>query len=622
VDRKVARVVCIRRKSLYALLAVVLSVCAAGSVHAREGYRVTRVVFRGNQTFSSALLREKMSTRGSGFVRRRILSQDPSLYSEEILRSDIDRLSRFYQSEGFLHIAFAEPSLAPNPKKKSIEITLDLEEGEPVRVSRVAFEFGSSDSSGRTDMDDITAGVRAVLELTEKERFRDVSLQKDREYLVRTFGDAGYPYVTAEPQLTLDESQRTVDIRWFIDTGPASVFGDIEVRDNRLVSSSFITDRLAFQADSAYDRSLIDRTQKQLYDLGLFQIVSIKAQLSPSRSRVIPVQIRIKEAPRLTTKLGVGYGKEDEFRTFVSVRRLGFLGGARRLELLVKHSALEPYNLDLKFTQPMFPTPKTALILNPFLRKEDEPGYSVSRLGGKFSLLHSLSQNLQGSLSYLNERIDRFEGRTAVEPESSQSVDDLYNKSGVILGLTFNTSAPMFDPTRGMFIAATFKANGLLLYSDYRYTRALLDIRRYQAIRGSVLALRLKLGNIDSRDSHGYIPVEDRYYTGGSSSVRGWSRSRLGPEDDDGMPLGGKSLLEGSLELRTPLIGAFSCVVFGDFGNVWRQSGIYLADELRYAAGAGLRFDTFIGPIRLDIARPVFDEDKDIQIHFSVGHAF
>ena len=104
--------------------------------------------------------------------------------------------------------------------------------------------------------------------------------------------------------------------------------------------------------------------------------------------------------------------------------------------------------------------------------------------------------------------------------------------------------------------------------------------------------------------------------------MRGWARAELGPQADDGTPIGGYSLLEGSVALRFPIIGIVSGAMFSDFGNVWMESYSFKFDDLRYAAGLGIRVSTPIGPIRLDVARPVFDDETTGQIHISVGEAF
>ena len=136
------------------------------------------------------------------------------------------------------------------------------------------------------------------------------------------------------------------------------------------------------------------------------------------------------------------------------------------------------------------------------------------------------------------------------------------------------------------------------------------------------MATRLKIGDISSMDAGGFIPVEDRFYSGGSNSVRGWARSELGPKDSNGKPVGGNSVLEGSLELRIPLLGSFDSAVFWDFGNVWEEEFGDVLNELNHALGFGLRFKTPIGPVRFDLAAPVFNEEKHIRWHLTIGEAF
>jgi outer membrane protein insertion porin family len=137
-----------------------------------------------------------------------------------------------------------------------------------------------------------------------------------------------------------------------------------------------------------------------------------------------------------------------------------------------------------------------------------------------------------------------------------------------------------------------------------------------------VVASRLKIGLINSDDEEGFIPAEERFYSGGSTSVRGWARQQLGPRNERGAPIGGKSLLEGGLEFRYPVYNMISGAIFLDVGNVWTETFDYKINELRYSLGTGIGVNTPIGPVRIDLARPIFDPEDDFQLHFNVGHAF
>jgi outer membrane protein insertion porin family len=130
------------------------------------------------------------------------------------------------------------------------------------------------------------------------------------------------------------------------------------------------------------------------------------------------------------------------------------------------------------------------------------------------------------------------------------------------------------------------------------------------------------IGGINSSDLSQFIPVEDRFYSGGSNSIRGWYLQELGPKRPSGSPLGGKSIMENNFEFRIPLFWKLGFVTFLDAGNVWIPSYSYHLNDLAYAAGGGLRVDTPIGPVRFDIGFPLWNKKTSPQFFISVGQAF
>jgi len=164
--------------------------------------------------------------------------------------------------------------------------------------------------------------------------------------------------------------------------------------------------------------------------------------------------------------------------------------------------------------------------------------------------------------------------------------------------------------------------NGYFFGGDYSYIRLWSDFRTYQKAGDLVMAFRLMAGGIHSSDESNFIPVEDRFYSGGSNSIRGWSRSQLGPKRESGSPLGGKSIFESNIELRYPLFWRLGGVAFFEAGNVWEEEFKYKLNDLGYAAGAGLRLETPIGPVRFDVGLPLWNEKKSPQFFISVGQAF
>jgi outer membrane translocation and assembly module TamA len=148
----------------------------------------------------------------------------------------------------------------------------------------------------------------------------------------------------------------------------------------------------------------------------------------------------------------------------------------------------------------------------------------------------------------------------------------------------------------------------------------------FEPVGPTVLAARLRLGTVQpyGGDSADAVPLPERFYTGGGSSVRGFSHWRLGPRRADGRAVGGASVLETSLELRFPIRGALGGVTFVDAGQVDLDPWGWKLQDLTYSVGAGLRYDTPLGPIRLDLAYPLNppEEAGTTWFHFSIGQAF
>jgi outer membrane translocation and assembly module TamA len=161
--------------------------------------------------------------------------------------------------------------------------------------------------------------------------------------------------------------------------------------------------------------------------------------------------------------------------------------------------------------------------------------------------------------------------------------------------------------------------------SDVSFVKLVLEARHYQPLWWNVLfATRLLLGAIEPYGGSDDIPFYLRLFAGGPGSVRGFAVRRLGPLDKEGDPIGGKSLIEGSAELRFPIAGQFAGAVFVDAGKVFRDSFTYKLHALRYAVGTGIRYNTPVGPLRLDVGF-ILDRraDEDFgRVEFSIGQAF
>jgi outer membrane protein insertion porin family len=593
------------------------------TLYAQEGYILKNIIYQGNETFSSSELSEQVSMYTVNWFSGNIMGNDPYIFSEDLLISDINKLKYYYQAAGFLDVKISHEFAEIDKADRELSLIIHVNEGKPVVIDSVSFSFPVNQNLADGYSDSLLTTILENLHLKNGERFTDMLLKSDEQIILRNYLNSGFPYVKTKSKLILSDDLKTVSIQWLIEPGPMSYFGEIKIVGDKEVPESIIYKNLAFNKGDKYSQILIDTSYSDIYSLGLFQVVSIKTILTDDQNPEIPVILSVKKAPQITSRFGVGYGSEEKFRAFTETTKLSFLGGARRLNLFLRTSALEPYRIDLRFIQPSFLMRSLQLVINPFTRKQDEPGFRVRRIGIRNTVLYPFPFNLNTSFTYTYENVDQ--DTVDFGKDDLIFYDDyrgLYNKSMINLGLTRDTSFPLMDPVTGSLTSINFQYNGLIFPIEYPFFKTVLDARRYIGIAASVLALRLKIGGINPLKDDNFIPVEERFYSGGGFSIRGWGRHELGPKDDRGRPVGGSSLLELSTEFRYPILGIVSGVAFIDCGNVWLSEFTYPLNELRYSAGLGIRVNTPIGPVRLDVATPVFDEDKKTQFHFSIGHAF
>lgn len=601
------------------------------SVHAQVNYQVYKINFQGNKTFKKNVLVENISIYELNFIERLFRRKEPSFYNEVMIQADVERLIRFYQSQGFLYVNVKLLPPDINEEKHRVNVTFDITENDPILVDSISQTI--ENESYHINEDSIRRRIYLRMELKQNKRFTDAQLSADIAKINFALGSAGYPYVETNYNLNIRAEERKTDVNYTINPGPRSRFDTTSITGNRYISTKFIKRQLKYNQGDIFSEKKIDDTRRNLYDLQVFRIVSISPQLNmATRDSVIPVNVVIKEQPRLSTEFGVGYGTEEKFRAYSRVTYRGFLGGARQLKLYAKHSAIEPYYVSLSFIEPRFLSDKLSLTVSPYFQRAVEPGYDVKILGINTPLNYKFSQQFNATIAGYYERISLLVSENTPDVVVPDEGKLFYDKYGALGNLLYTTAFPVMSPDRGFSARLGAKSSFLKLRVDYageygiekvNYNKLWLDLRKYNRLGNSfTLALRGMIGGIFSTDTLGFVPAEDLFYSGGSNSIRGWARSMLGPMGEDGKPRGGKSILEMNVEIRRPLFWLLEGALFFDAGNVWEAPFQYSLNQFSYAVGGGLRFNTPIGPVRLDVGFPINNVKRNPQFFINIGQAF
>jgi len=483
---------------------------------------------------------------------------------------------------------------------------------------------------------DAAAGFppEALTELESKsplkvgERFTEEKYEALKLQYLNYLFDNGYPRAQVQGRVLLDEEKNTARVEVTTKAGPLCYFGAVRVKGEPETPDRVILRKITFKKGEPFSFKELYDSQQRIYGLDLFQSVTLTPEEVPETERHIPVTVEVREKKKRSLKLGAGYGDEDQFRARMALRFRNLAGGGRLLDVDTKFSRLE-YRVEGTFLNPLVWGSNFDFIYQTGWVRRYLPGFTDKAYFSQVRLERDLPWKFRGYVGHGLEFTRPFnisEDTLAILSQTTQA-GKLYRASMAILGLRQETMDSVVDPHRGgqLFLNQEFAPT--FLGSQIQFLRTIAEIRRYQSLGKTdyILAGKLKFGIIDPIQNTTDIPIFRRFFAGGYNSVRGYRLDYLGPRDASGNPIGGQGLLEGSLEARIPIYKEFRAVAFLDFGNVYLQIKDIDPGQLKYSSGVGLRYQTIIGPIGVDVGFPLnpIDPSRDgYRFHFTIGQAF
>lgn len=585
---------------------------------AEENLILQEIQFEGNKNISSRQLSANLLLEEKGLKHKIFFWKRPPTFSEFTLQEDLKQIKVDYQKQGFLQVEVTAQKQIDSSKNELI-LTFEIVENKPVEIEKIIYDISVDSQETANKLKEALADNSQIAQLQIGERFVDAELKKTLNRIFRYLRENGYPFPEVSQLLQLSENRRKVTIIYQVDPGEYCKISQITLSGNEKTPAKSILQQATIDSGEMFNQRELEKSQKLIQQLGMFQSVTVRNKLDNIENNQIPLEIMVQELPFWSLKSGIGYGLEDRFRVSIELQKLGFLGGIRRANFYAKHSYLEPYHFSLKFTQPALFNRRSSLSVDNFIKRENEAAYELQRYGLIFTLQQGFGKY---SNTFANYKFER--NNLQIKQEAAPDLDnEYYNKSSISWGISRDSSQPAFFPDSGFFSSFVTTLSGLKLRSRYHYTQSLLEIRNFQRITvRTVLASRTKFGIIKPIWGDDETPLEELFVAGGSSSIRGWERATIGPKNEFGNTIGGESYLEFSCELRQKIYQRFHLVAFTDVGNVWPKFDQHNLEDLLYAAGLGVRIETPIGPLRLDAAQPLWNKQKQIQIHLSIGQAF
>ncbi len=561
-------------------------------VEAGPKVRVEEIAIRGNHGIPEDRIRRQLLTRGT--------------LKRDVLREDLGAIRALYMSEGYLSVVVHDPEIAFEEDGTRARITIPIDEGTRWTIDAIAIEGEAAGvpgeslirATGLTEGQPLPAG--AIGDAAER-----VRLHLDRE---------GYPEARVETRLEgIPVATRMV---FSIHPGDRSRIASVRVEGNTRTRDRIIDREITLTPGEPLSRAAMLQTQANLYRLGVFRTVRVEPTPladDPGRS---DVTITVREGSPILTGWGVGYDSEDRLRGSLELGHNNLFGTRRSAAIFLRGSSVDS-RIQTTLRDPNLFGERIESLWSAFIERREFESFDEERLGVSVQLQRPLTDHLRLFGNYRLEDVDLSNLR--ISPEEA-GVDDVRLGSFAISGV-FDSRNDILNPSRGTLSSLEVRFYGESIGSDESFMRYVGRYSRFRSLgRRVVWAWALRGGVMSSR-----VPTSERFYAGGDTTVRGFDRDTLGPEDPvSGKPVGGNAMILLNQELRFPIWRFLNGVVFYDTGNVWSEAEDVDLGELRDVIGAGLRFDTPIGPLRVEYGHKMDREEGESagRFFFSIGQAF
>lgn len=624
--------------------------------------KIQHINIVGNEAFEDEEILEDFESSTGGWLSW--YTRDDQ-YAREKLQGDLEALRSYYQDRGYVDFDIESTQVTISPDKKDIYVTANVREGEIYSVSEVALTG---------DFANIPAeSLRRLVQIQEGETFSRRLVEASTEAITATLANVGYAFANVNPIPELDRENREVKITLFVDPGKRVYVRRINFYGNSKTQDEVLRREMRQFEGGWFSQALVERSRLRLQRLPYLEEVSVETPQVPGTDDQVDINVTVTERTAGSFTFGLGFSQVTGVLASIAVSQDNFLGSGKQVGVSLNNSAFFR-RIDFSFVDPYFTDDGVSVGYQLSLRELDQ---------GEANIASFLADTVALSATFgipLTE-VDRFRFLVGVEDTEitpfAGSGDEIRNElldygliepnDEVFEGFSVADSAQtfrteflwsrdsrnrFFNPNRGSVQRASLEL--ALPGSTIEFYKLIYSNRTYFPItRGFTLSVGGEVGYGDTYGQAGNLdespyglPFYEHFFAGGVRSVRGFEDNTLGPrvtttipaDPNDpesepiviqGRPFGGDLKVTGGVDLAFPLPFAKNqnstrLSWFLDFGQVYSDLESFDAAEIRYTSGLSLQWQAPVGPIIINVAFPLNEQEGDETetIQFSFGNFF
>jgi len=594
---------------------------------------LSKVIFDGNASEPA----DKLFEYAVGPTRERYSKLQKNLpFVAADMEEGADLVHRFYVAQGFLNAVVDRPRYIYHEEINQVDVVIPIHEGRQ-------YSFGSVSFTGRSiyDAETLRGQIFDLLQQPYTDaRVADIPRRIEAYYKARGYYDVKVE-TTAAPEEAVNGR---VPVQVVVAAGPVYHFDGVTVSGLDRLRPSFVVKRFSKLQGKTYSPDVLDERFRTLMKTGLFNLLQIKPV--PVDGHLLRLDISAEEAKSKEFGFSVGYGTYEGGIVGVQYRDRDLFGYGRPLTTSIEVSQ-RGYRGEILYEDPFFLDTDFAFKARLAAITFAFDGYTKFELGGRLELTRKITKQDEAGLTFAVRHVKIIDAD--IKPVFLGDENYFVNTVGLTNTLDMRES-PFVTP-RGFLINNTLDLASSAFGSDIEFIRGTIRVGYYvpfgpkpltpgvvedkpgtplqRWFQQSWIGFGARAGIIHSLTVSGpeeatAIPIDERFFNGGSDTVRSFGERDLGPHDPKGHPIGGEFFTVFNIEYTFPIFGELQGALFTDAGNLLPTSEEPGLDDLRYAIGAGLRYKLPIGPIRLDYGvNPDPHPDEDFgAFHFSFGFAF
>jgi outer membrane protein insertion porin family len=585
-----------------------------------EGARgaVRRINFEGNTHFSEKVLRKQMKTRG----RTPIYFLDKSGRLDEVqLQQDLDKIREYYQDHGYIDVEVKDVRRERNEKGPMV-LTIVIVEGPQYHVKKLLITGYQHATEQR---------IHALLKMKEGSVYSPKQLREDAKAIADAYGSGGYVDLVVQPEGT-PAGAALIDVHYNIEEGVRSFVNRVNIEGNTRTKDKVIRREVLVAPGDVFNTVRVDITKKRLENLGYFAKVETYPEDTDIPGRK-DLTILVQEKRTGSLSFGGGYSTIDQLVGFVELTQgnfdlfnwPSFTGGGQKFRLRIQYGT-ERKDFILSLTEPYFLDRRLSLSGSVFYTEANylSAEYNQRNYGFTIEARKPINAFTYATVGYQLQDIDIFDVSAAAS-DFIQSQKGSFTESKIFHTVVFDSRDNPLLSRKGQRVTfSPFIAGGFLGGDTQIYGWDLEGSQYFRLPWDTILLINGEVATVSQWGTGDDVPIFERLYLGGSNNLRGFPFREVGPQDENGEPIGGKSMARATVEWTFPIVEKARGAVFYDTGFVNSSAWSFGFNHIASDVGVGLRLDLPIGPLRLDYGYPLQRDGYHGGGHFNfnVGYQF